>query len=543
MQRVAVIGLDAAEPELIEQMIAAGELPTLARLQHSGARCRLASEATWRSGRVWETMLTGQADFPSAALFDPATYSSYQVGSRKKPPFYTKIPDLNLLALDVPYMSLWYDMPGAQVIWGGHDAGYPRASRPAGLVKQIDAKFGIHPAFHNDFNCAWHHEPSINMLADALIEGSRRRVKIIGWLMEQFPNWNLFMTVLSEAHSAGEMFWHGVAREHPLSGTPSAPVARQRLFDVYRELDRSVAGMVALMPPETTVVVCSLHGMEANDYDVPSMALLPELLYRARFRRPLLRGSRQRSWKMQGCPPIIPGDWLKWHDYMKIHFAAGPIHRNWRKLQHALRIRRGKVRPIEKLVVPIPPETEQPPDQIAEPRWLLNWQITCWYQKYWPQMRAFALPVFYDGRVRINLRGRERDGLVHATDYRQTCDWVEQLLSQCRNVRDGTRAMANVERLRGADPLNSDGPDADLVITWNKAIDAITHPQLGLIGPFPFRRTGGHTDRGFAYIVGPAIVQRDLGQRDALQLTPTIVSLLGHPSQDNTIFERGARAA
>ncbi len=31
MQRVAVIGLDAAEPDLLEQMIAQGELPTLGR--------------------------------------------------------------------------------------------------------------------------------------------------------------------------------------------------------------------------------------------------------------------------------------------------------------------------------------------------------------------------------------------------------------------------------------------------------------------------------------------------------------------------------
>ena len=112
MQRVAVIGLDAAEPDLIEQMIAAGELPTLAQLRQTGARCRLTSEATWCSGRVWETLLTGEADFPSASLFDTETYSNYQLGSRKKPPFYARVPNLNLLALDVPYMSLWYDVPG-----------------------------------------------------------------------------------------------------------------------------------------------------------------------------------------------------------------------------------------------------------------------------------------------------------------------------------------------------------------------------------------------------------------------------------------------
>ncbi len=492
---------------------------------------------------MWETLLTGEADFPSASLFDPATYSNDQLGSRKKPPFYAQIPQLNLLALDVPYMSLWYDVPGAQVIWGGHDAGYPRALRPAGLVKQIDAEIGVHPAFHNDFNCAWHHGPSIDTLADALIEGSRRRVKVVGWLMQRFPDWNLFMTVLSEAHSAGEMFWHGVAKDHPLSGTATAPLARRRLYDVYRELDRSVAGMIERMPSDTTVVVCSMHGMAANDYDVPSMALLPELLYRAHFGRPLLRSINPHRWRTHGCPPIIPGNGMKWNDYMRIRFAAGPLHQKWRERQHASRIRRGKARPLEDLNVPIPAETDRAPEEIEEPRWTLNWQTTCWYRKYWPKMRAFALPVFYDGRVRINLQGRESSGMVAAGDYRKTCDWVERLLAACRSVRTGTPAMANIERRRWADPLAHHGPDADLVVTWNKAIDVIEHPDYGTIGPFPFRRTGGHTDHGFAYIVGPNIACRDLGHREALHLTPTIVSLLGQAPGGQTIFAPATRAA
>jgi hypothetical protein len=87
------------------------------------------------------------------------------------------------------------------------------------------------------------------------------------------------------------------------------------------------------------------------------------------------------------------------------------------------------------------------------------------------------------------------------------------------------------------------GPDADLIITWNRAIDALEHPRYGVIGPFPFRRTGGHTDRGFAYLVGPGIAQRDLGRRDAMMLTPTIRALLGQPALGQTVLETSACAA
>ena len=42
----------------------------------------------------------------------------------------------------------------------------------------------------------------------------------------------------------------------------------------------------------------------------------------------------------------------------------------------------------------------------------------------WPTMRAFALPSFYDGRVRVNVRGRAGGGLVGPEDYAAVLDEV-----------------------------------------------------------------------------------------------------------------------
>jgi predicted AlkP superfamily phosphohydrolase/phosphomutase len=541
MQRLAVIGLDAVEPQFAERLMAEGKLPTLARLKAASARCDLHSEATWRSGRVWETLLTGTADFPSANLFDTKEYCSWQLGARRKTPFYADVSGVNMLAIDVPYMSLWYDVPGAQIVWGGHDAGYPRASRPAGLLTQIDAKFGVHPAFHNDFTCPWWDEQSINTLADALIVGSRRRVEIIGWLNQQFPDWNLLLTVLSEAHSAGEIFWHGVADGHPMSRVPTAPLARKRLIETYEEIDRAVAGIIASLPRGTRVLVTSVHGMETNDYDVPSMAILPELLYRASFDRPLLASPNSAAWKRSGSPALVPAGDEKWSDYMRERYCQGALARGWQRLKR--RIGLGPRRPpIHKLSVPIKPEVATPPEQIAEPRYSLEWQVTSWYRKYWPRMRAFALPVFYDGRVRVNLQGREQRGIVDPRDYGATCDWVESLLAECRDIRTGRPVVKHIERRRKGDPLSLEGADADLVIGWNPEIDGIEHPRVGAIGPFPYRRTGGHTDHGFAWLSGPGIAAGDFGNQEALELTETIRGLLGDRRATRSVFG-GRRAA
>ena len=542
MKRLAVIGLDAVEPRLVDRLIGEGKLPTLARLSRSGAHCRLHSESTWRSGRVWETLLTGTADFPSANFFDKHEYRSWQIGSRKKTPFYALMANLNVLAIDVPYMSLWYDMPGAQVIWGGHDAGYPRASRPPGLVREIDAKFGVHPAFHNDFTCAWWDQRSISTLADALVTGSRRRVEIIKWLHQRFPNWNLFMTVLSEAHSAGEIFWHGVEPNHPLSNVQTASLAGRRLMESYEEIDRAVAGIIGALPPDTQVLVTSVHGMEMNDYDIPSMALLPELLYRAEFGRKLLRTDSARTWRKNGCPAIVPSADGKWSDYVGERFGRGAVWRAVRAAGRAVGIGRRKQPPIHELVVPIKPEADAPPDSINEPRYSLEWQVTSWYRRFWPQMKAFALPVFYDGRVRVNLRGRDRHGLVEPRDYTATCDWVERLLGECRDLRTGNSIVSNIERRNATNPLSPDAADADLIITWKPQVEGIEHPALGTIGPLPYRRTGGHTDRGFAWLCGPGIASCDYGERDAIDLTATILQLLGHSTASQGIFRRRAAA-
>jgi predicted AlkP superfamily phosphohydrolase/phosphomutase len=49
-RRVLLIGLDAAEPRLIEQWTEDGSLPTLCTLRREGAYARLRSTAGWLVG-------------------------------------------------------------------------------------------------------------------------------------------------------------------------------------------------------------------------------------------------------------------------------------------------------------------------------------------------------------------------------------------------------------------------------------------------------------------------------------------------------------
>jgi predicted AlkP superfamily phosphohydrolase/phosphomutase len=142
-------------------------------------------------------------------------------------------------------------------------------------------------------------------------------------------------------------------------------------------------------------------------------------------------------------------------------------------------------------------------------------------------MRAFALPTFSDGRIRINLRGREAAGIVDPAQYSDVCDEVEELLHQCRDPRTGEPVVDHVIRPGAADPLALDAAEADMVVEWKGPSCAFEHPSLGTIGPLPFRRTGGHTGpHGFAYVAGDDIEPGDGEVRSSFDVIPTIAALL-----------------
>jgi hypothetical protein len=144
-------------------------------------------------------------------------------------------------------------------------------------------------------------------------------------------------------------------------------------------------------------------------------------------------------------------------------------------------------------------------------------------------MRAFALPSFYDGRVRINLRGRERNGLVPLERYEAACGEIVALLNECRDPVSGDGAVECFEYGHGRNrPLDLNPTDADITVVWKRATLALDHPRLGRMGPFPFRRTGGHTGPfGMAYIASASLHPGDRGERSAFDVVPTLFDLLG----------------
>ena len=161
----------------------------------------------------------------------------------------------------------------------------------------------------------------------------------------------------------------------------------------------------------------------------------------------------------------------------------------------------------------------------------MNWVPGSWYACDWPQMRAFALPGLDEGMIRLNVRGREPDGLIDPKDYHSELENLERLLSGIRDPRTGQPVVTGFYRTRH-DPMQ-DGPDlppADFIIEWSKAtVDAFVCPQIGQIGPVPLRRIGGHSAEGFAWFNGPNFTASDYAPISAMAIGPTVLDILGRP--------------
>jgi predicted AlkP superfamily phosphohydrolase/phosphomutase len=516
---VIAIGLDAADPLLLERWMDAGQLPQLAQLRRDGAYTRLANFEYCRAEAACTAFLTGCPPWQTGRWAPFKFHTDYTVDDRQAyefdeyPPFYALGPDYRVTMFDLPQTRLHAAVNGIQVLgWGAHSPRTTRTSEPRGLLDDLTARHGTHPTYEKDHVVLWDTK-GMQWLKNGLITGIERRASICAELVRR-DAWDLFLTYFGETHSAGHFFWHLSQPDHPLYEAGSADV----LLGVFQAVDRALAQIIRAAPPNARVVIFSDHGMEANSTDLPSLVFLPEALYRWSF-----PGKRGLAAGRPGVapPPARPRVGRAWtHEVWALKHDPNPVTRFMRRSLPVEFFHYAIERRLGINGVPLCPEDCR-----------LGHQPPMWYRPAWGEMKAFALPSFSEGYVRINLRGREHGGIVSPSDYSAVCDEVEALLGGIRDARTGAPMVDNVLRTRRT-PLDDDPklPDPDLVIRWTARPTDIVDTSFGRIGPVPFQRTGSHVERGFLLAAGRGVgLRRAAGEPHALDLAPTILSLLGAP--------------
>lgn len=519
MRRVIALFLDGYEPSLQQRMIDTGELPALAALGRRCARFALDHGDARNSGLAGEHVATGlspqDARRHAAVHFDPRGYRVCQVGA-VHPPFPARLPR-RTVAFDMPYFDL-AAAPGVAGIgnWGAHDPGVPASFQPAALQAEFERHIGAYPASRWIYGYTWPSPERTRAMADDLVRAVDLRADAACWLLERVSGWQLALLAVSEPHSAVEALWHGIDPAHPLHGLPSAAPAGEGVRAVYRAVDRLVDRLQRAWP-DADLVVFSMHGMGTNRSDTISMLMLSELMHRHAFGQPLWRADASATLREGVAWPVDPDSW---EASMRRGFPA------WRPSQWRAHLAWNGTAPVRRLLAWEDALRMRATRGAA--RMGLDWMPAIAYRPYWRDMDAFALPSFYDGRLRVNLAGRERHGRVSLAAYRGTVAALEALLRRCVDADTGEPLVERVQTLGEADPMRLDPTGADLTIVWRRSAQTLRHPTLGTIGPVPMRRPGGHTGReGMAWIRATDARPGFHGVRSAFDVVPTLLALLG----------------
>lgn len=519
--RVFVIALDALSPVLLEDWVREGKAPVFARLMAKGAYGRLNKSLSYPHENSWSLFLYGASPDTTGQwghfAFDAATYGfrefpSYQ--DWEHGPFFALDPGRRVILLDPPISKLVPGLRGLQVLgWGTEANQFLRASSPPALMADIIRRHGAHPAYSGldahslsvdgaeeilrFRNPSIYDLPALLALERSMLEGIEKRTAIIQDLMDQ--PWDFFLASFAELHIVSHLLWHLECR-HPLNEGRLPAGASGPLHRVFEAFERSLTEILARLAPDTAVVLFTPSGMKANASDMMLNLFLPEFLYRWHW----------------GRAALAPGDFGAPLGPPAIHYRN-----HWKNELWALRT------PWADRDLDAPGELEKSGDP-------LDWNPAAWYRPLWPKMKAFALPTYFQGMIRLNVRGREAGGTVAAEDFGVVGDELAAALSRLVCARSGRPIVSEVIRTR-SDPFDATARSnpADLFVLWNDdvVVDAVESPDIGRIGPVPYFRTGGHAPAGFACLKGPGIPAGSALPEDAqvTDLSATLLALMGEP--------------
>jgi predicted AlkP superfamily phosphohydrolase/phosphomutase len=156
----------------------------------------------------------------------------------------------------------------------------------------------------------------------------------------------------------------------------------------------------------------------------------------------------------------------------------------------------------------------------------------------WSRTPAFMLPSDHFGQVRLNVRGRERDGIV---DPAAVGDLVDEIRTGLLSYRDpdGEPAVAAVDH--APDALGTGERSEllpDLVVRWTErssvSVDYVSSPRHGEVRRpgTGSGRSGAHLPQAWALLVTRGSTDVAEGAPSVLDIVPTICSALGVEAED-----------
>jgi len=265
--KVAIIGLDCAEPSLVFDQFA-DRLPNLTKLRERGLWGKLRSSDPPITVPAWMSMMSSK---------DPGTLGYYGFRNRADRS-YEKMTTATSLAVKEPLLWDYLGRADKKVILLGVPQTYPprpvnglmvtdfltpsiesNYTFPPELKTEIAALPEVHPY---EFDVSDFRTPDKGKIRDALVRMTDKRFALARHLLTSKP-WDFFMMVEMGTDRVHHAFWQYFDHRHHrfVPGNPYESV----MIDYYMHVDRQIGQLLAVLPPDAHVLVVSDHGAQCMD--------------------------------------------------------------------------------------------------------------------------------------------------------------------------------------------------------------------------------------------------------------------------------------
>ena len=491
-KKILAIGLDSAEPGLIEKWMDEGYLKNLAALRLKGCYGRLASSAEWLVGSPWPTFYTGTMPNKHGIYHYLQWRSDKMDYERPNPewmsaiPFWRKLGDkYRAIAVDIPLAFPPNPFDGIEISgWASHDRIFPPFSFPEEKIKWVIKNFGKPPI--SDEVGGLQEINELKKIKEELLTANKKETELVTSLIKN-EEWDLFLCCLTSPHRGGHKFWDITNIKGSYSEEQKKEF-RNSLREIYQSCDDAVGKIVKHAGDNITLLVFSLHGMGINTTLTDKM--LPGMISN------VIKVGKKSATSDDG-------------GYIKKIRNLIPLE--WRS-----NIRK------------------------ALPLWVQDKMTAYWRmgKTDWSSTKVFNMVADLQGYIRINLKGRESEGIVNeGKEYDDLCN---QLIDGLYTFVDSETREPVIENIKRKDELfpKNTGFDnlPDLLVKWKDKPAAhckkIVSPKFGEIewpmpGQNPDGRSGNHRPEGFLLAVGKNIKENStIEKKHIIDLAPTILHLL-----------------
>jgi predicted AlkP superfamily phosphohydrolase/phosphomutase len=505
MSKVFLLGLDGATWDILEPLMAEGRLPNLQRLRLGGASGTLNSVFPPLSPVAWTGVMTGK---------NSGKHGVYEFVQHDHDPMGGRVNSSRSIRAELVWEIA--GRAGKATVAGGVPMSYPPRPGTTGvflgdfLAPENAADFTNNPALlaeleahlgrpYQPWNTSVHDGGREALAVAELTDFLDHHLKAVEFLASRC-DWDLFAYDLMATDRIQHELWHAWDPSHRAAKGREDELrpVRERFIAFWERLDEGVGRIADSLPPDAALILMSDHGFGPIEWYVNFNVWLLE----------------------RGFIALDNSFYVKQkHFFHKRGLSPETVYGVMRRLGLAKnRVSRFRGKQLSKL------------DRVADALLLSKRHID------WSRTKAYAQGNF--GQIFLNLKGRQPNGYVEPSDARAVLDDLKAGLLAIPHPETGEPLVSKVyER----DELYT-GPHAGLAPDLTVVLGDWRYRTIGLydftthrvISP-AFGPTGDHRMEGVFIGSGPAFRPGSSLAPDAdlLDITPTVLHLLGVPAPDD----------